>query len=309
MSTVAINDKNSNRRIAFRIYEEANLFYHKIEENQLKQKAEFYDILDNVILPQNSESISSPEMLSATNRLLPHSQSQENDTLNVNISSTGIAFTCKDELKTGDYLMVRLLLLSTMTAIMTCCKVVRCKPSNPYETNRYPYLIGAQFVNMTDDDAQLLTSHVNKRKKQHYIINGLLALMAITFLAMPGEILHLLWGAIHHAIEVVLHLLHIAFELLEMSLDHLIEHSFHTGVHETQVIVFYIIVGFGFVGLYFLWRMIPPYIFQKYQKLRLFLMRKKSSSLYFWNEQSTMDKVKIITISLLVIGLYGYFGM
>ncbi len=52
-----------------------------------------------------------------------------------------------------------------MTAVMTCCKVVYCKPSNPYEIDQYPHLVGARFVNLAATDRALLDNIVSKRRK------------------------------------------------------------------------------------------------------------------------------------------------
>lgn len=60
--------------------------------------------------------------------------------------------------------------------------------------------------------------------------------------------------------ELLLELIHVSFELVEHSLDMLIEHVFHTDLHDTQIIVFYImlsIAGFALYKLYKLLRTLP----------------------------------------------------
>lgn len=47
---------------------------------------------------------------------------------------------------------------------------------------------------------------------------------------------------------------HIVFEVIEMALDRLIEHTFGTGLHDTQLIAFYIMFGFGGILIYFVWK-------------------------------------------------------
>lgn len=247
MSTT--NDNKSNRRVALRVHEQVNLFYQKISLSQLNEtQPGFNNILNSFAQSQTSSRITEETSF-------PFSQSQENDTLNVNISTSGIAFTCQEELKNGDYLMLRILLLSSMTVVMTCCKVVYCRPSNPYESNRYPYAIGAQFVNLTAEDSELLNAHVVKRNKQQLIVNGSIAAFTLAFISAPVQALALLMDIGHHALEILLHILHLAFEFLEIGLDHFIEHQFHTDLHETQVIVFYVLITCGLIALYFLGRM------------------------------------------------------
>ncbi|QBC29658.1 PilZ domain-containing protein [Methylomonas sp. LW13] len=299
MNMAKVNGKKLNRRVAFRIHEQANLFYRKLDhDGQMQAPENFHDLLGN----SNPPDTVSPQAL-------PDSQSQENDTLNVNISASGIAFTAQEPLQTGDYLMLRILLLSSMTAIMTCCKVVYCKPSNPYESDRYPYLIGAQFVNLTPEDTALLNKHIDKTKTQQRAVNGLLLSLALLILAMPDAAFGLLMGLIHHVLEVVLHVAHLMFEYAEYNLDHVIEHAFHTDTHTTQVIVFYILCTLGLVGLYFLWRVIPRNCRRAGNSLIAFWCRKKASCLYFWSQQALVDKIKIVGIGVIAVSGYAYFGM
>jgi hypothetical protein len=295
-------DKTSNRRIAFRVYEHANLFYHKLDSNQPIESQSNFDR----ILAASGARISGHSNLEPS---LPASQSRINDTLNVNISASGIAFTCKEELKAGDYLMLRILLLSGMTVVMTCCKVVHCKPSNPYEDDRYPFSVGARFVNMTVEDKALLDRHIDRRKKQQWLVNGSIAALITAVLAAPDQALALLVALGHYLFEVVLHLLHLGFEYLELNLDHVVEHLFHTERHDTQIIVFYILVTFALSILYFLGRKVPSTWSRLSKRLRLFWSRKKSSCLYFWGQQCLVDKIKMIGVAAAAIAAYLYFGI
>ncbi len=303
MHTTKVKDKKSNHRVALRVYEQANLFYQKIALSQLN---ETQPVFDNIL---NSFAESQTARRSIVESSFPYSQSQENDTLNVNISSSGIAFTCKEELKADDYLMLRILFLSSMTVLMTCCKVVYCKPSNPYESNRHPYSIGAQFINMTAEDSELLNKHVGKRKKQQFVVNVSIVAFTLAILAAPSQALGLLVSLGHHLLKIFLHILHLVFEYLEMGLDHLIEHYFHTGLHETQIIVFYMLVTFGFVALYFLGPIALSAFVRLRKRLLLYWSRKKSSCLYFWDQQSLLDKIKVVGIGMATIAGYIYLSI
>lgn len=298
MGTTKVNDNKSNRRVALRVDEQVNLFYQIITFSQLNGTPHGY------INTLDSTAGSRVALGLTVEPSFPHSQSQENDTLNVNISSSGIAFTCTEELKIGDCLMLRILFLSSMTALMTCCQVVYCKPSNPYESNRHPYSIGAQFVNITAEDRELLDRHVGRRKKQQFAVNATLTALALAFLFAPAGALGLLVGMVHHLLEIILHMLHLAFEVVESGLDHLIEHQFHTSTHDTQVIVFYALVTPGLVILCFLGRMIPSAAVRLGKGLLLWWSRKKSSCLYFWGQQTGLDKIKIVGIGTAAIAGY-----
>jgi hypothetical protein len=109
--------------------------------------------------------------------------------------------------------------------------------------------------------------------------------------------------------EVVLHILHVAFEFLEMGLDHYIEHHFHTGTHETQIIVFYVLVILGITPMYFFIRMVINTVVRLKQRLLLYIARKKSSFLYAWGQQTLLDKIKIIGIGTTAIAGYIFFGI
>jgi hypothetical protein len=294
-----ISDKKINRRVAFRIYERVNLFYHKINPAEVLAPIDDYrDMLTTHIKPDSL----------GIDRL-PNSQSQENDALNVNISATGMAFTCKEELQVGEYLMVRILLLSSMTVVMTCCQVVYRKPSNPYETDRYPYLIGTQFVNLTAEDTEILNKHVVRHKKQQAISYSLLLSLVLTVLAAPHMVFSFLLGLFHHLLVIILHILHLGFEFVEYNLDHFIEHTFHTELHTTQVIAFYTLLTLGIGILYLLWRVVPPAIQRLYKNQIAFWIRKKASVLYYWHGQTFADKIKIVGISAIAIAGYVYLGM
>lgn len=47
---------------------------------------------------------------------------------------------------------------------------------------------------------------------------------------------------------------HLIFEIIEMALDRLVEETLHTELHETQLIVFYVLLVIGGVTIYFVWK-------------------------------------------------------
>ena len=183
--------KAEDRRGFFRIDDEVNLFYKKIDEKLVHEP---HHVSDNVL---NSCSLSTAlEMVSQESALLLHRleknlpdvadylriietkidllgqaimmqgfQFKENETRNVNISATGIAFNCEEELKQGDYLEIKMLLVSSMAVIVTYGKVVYCRHSQPND-NQYPHFIGVDFINMKDEDREMLIKYVVKKQLQ-----------------------------------------------------------------------------------------------------------------------------------------------
>jgi hypothetical protein len=186
-----VNMTTEERRGFFRIDDEVNLFYKKIDEQLV---AEPHHVSDNIL---NSCSLSTAlEMVSQESGLLLHRiekslpdvadylrlleskidllaqaammqgfQFKESDTRNINISATGMAFNCEDAFKQGDYLEIKMLLVSSMTVIVTYGKVVYSK-NNQSKDSQYPYFVGVDFIDMKDEDRELLIKYVVKKQLQ-----------------------------------------------------------------------------------------------------------------------------------------------
>ncbi|MCF7965904.1 MAG: PilZ domain-containing protein [Methylobacter tundripaludum] len=301
--------KNKNRRAAFRIYDEVNLFYKKIDEQLVTDPyATADEILDIPPSTINVEHrVRGVTLLPGLKKNVPDWQFKEDGVRNVNISASGIAFNCDDALKEGDYLAIKILLISTMTIIVTCCKVVYCRDSDPNQTH-FPYFVGAHFVSMENADRELLVEHVAKHKVRQNIVRGFILGTVVTVIAVPDVAFDLLSGLVHFLFVNILHFLHLAFEFIESSLDHFVEHLFHTDTHQTQIIVFYILVAFVIVGLYWLWRALPPFCRRCKENLFSYCAHKKASLLYYWEELSLLNKIKLVVIGVAAIAAYVSFG-
>ncbi|WP_258076544.1 PilZ domain-containing protein [Methylobacter tundripaludum] len=301
--------KNKNRRAAFRIYDEVNLFYKKIDEQLVTDPyATADEILDIPPSTINVEHrVRGVTLLPGLKKNVPDWQFKEDGVRNVNISASGIAFNCDDALKEGDYLAIKILLISTMTIIVTCCKVVYCRDSDPNQTH-FPYFVGAHFVSMENADRELLVEHVAKHKARQNIVRGFILGTVVTVIAVPDVAFDLLSGLVHFLFVNILHFLHLAFEFIESSLDHFVEHLFHTDTHQTQIIVFYILVAFVIAGLYWLWRALPPFCRRCKENLFSYCAHKKASLLYYWEELSLLNKIKLVVIGVAAIAAYVSFG-
>lgn len=283
-----------NRRISFRIYDQVNLFYQKIDEQQLAEPySHLHTILDNVSL-QPSIRLDLPF--------------EKHETCDVNISASGIAFNCEEEFRSGDYLLIKLLLVSTMTAIVTYCKVVYCKSDDPDQID-CPYFIGAHFVKMNDVDREALVKHINRKRVQQNWVRGLILAATLTVVIVPDVVFGMLLHLLHFLFAHFLELLHILFEFAELSLDHLVEHLFHTDLHQTQIIVFYILATFICYGLYRVCRAVPAFYRRCKKHQKAYWSHKKAALLYYWREQSLFDRIKIVVIGIAVITSYVFFGM
>jgi hypothetical protein len=183
--------KTEDRRRFFRIDDEVNLFYRKIDAKLLNEP---HRISDNIL---NSCSLTTAlEMMSQDSLVLMHRleknlpdvaeylklidakinllaqaitmqgfQFEETETRNVNISATGIAFNCEEALQEGDYLEIKLMLVSSMAVIVTYGRIVY-RMNSPSADGQYPYFVGVDFINMKDEDRELLIKYVVKKQLQ-----------------------------------------------------------------------------------------------------------------------------------------------
>lgn len=300
-----------NRRAYFRIYDEVNLSYKKIDEERVTNS---HPISDN-FFNDHSFSTDIEKVPQDSTSLLPRSedlQFNEHESQNVNISAGGIAFYCEDALEAGDFLVIKIKPASSMAVIMTYSQVVYCKHLQSEDSpndSPHPCFVGAHFIDMKDEDRDLLIKHVDKKRKQQNWVHGLILAAIITVIAVPDVVFSLLAGVSHFVFERIFEFVHIAFEFTELSLDHLVEHFFHTELHQTQIIVFYIMLSFAFYGLYLLWRRVPSFCRRCKRNLFTAYAFKKASLLFFWREQSLINKIKIVSIVIAAITCYILFGM
>jgi len=304
--------KNKNRRDFFRIYDEVHFFYKKIDEKLVTEPYSIFDtILNNPSLSADIDRISrDSELLSSDLENIspddrkPVYQLQENKTHNVNIGANGMAFICEDALEEGDYLIIKIVLVSSMAVIVTYGQVVFCE-AMPSNGSRYPHFVGVHFVNMKDEDRELLINHANKKQRQHRWVNGLLLAVVLTVIVAPDTV----FGSLFELSHFLLEFSHIVFEVVETTLDEFVEHLFHTDLQQTQLIVFYILVSFVVCGLYLLWRVLPPFYRHSKENLLASYAHKKARLIYYWREQSLFNKIKLIVIGVAAITLYVLLGL
>ncbi|MGR9047003.1 MAG: PilZ domain-containing protein, partial [Gammaproteobacteria bacterium] len=90
---------------------------------------------------------------------------KEKDSRNANLSASGVAFDSEEALAVGDFLEIKMLLVSCMAVIVTYGKVIYCKEKSPHD-ERYSHVVGVNYVNMKEQDRELLIKHVVKRQMQ-----------------------------------------------------------------------------------------------------------------------------------------------
>ena len=89
----------------------------------------------------------------------------ESKVCNTNISASGLAIEIDHSIEAGEYLEIKLLLTSCIAVILLYGKVVYCK-KNTDEGAAMPYQVGIDYINLNDQDREILIKHIVKRQMQ-----------------------------------------------------------------------------------------------------------------------------------------------
>lgn len=129
-------------------------------------------------------------------------------------------------------------------------------------------------------------------------INGSILVGVLSLIVFPDVLFGLFFQLLHLLMEFT----HILFEFVESTLDHLVEHLFHTDLHQTQVIVFYILLTAALAGLYGLWRTVPRVCLRTKNRLLDFWIWEKSTTYLYWLRLTAAQKAWLVTV--LAVGFY-----
>jgi flagellar biosynthesis protein FlhB len=121
----------------------------------------------------------------------------------------------------------------------------------------------------------------------------------IILLIAPDMIANMLMTIVHFIFALILHLAEVAFEGLESLLDRIVEYFFDTEVHETQTIVFYLMILIALFPLYFLCRVLPGFFIWLKEILITTWARHKSNVIIYWEDLSSHDKIKMTILAIL----------
>ncbi len=136
------------------------------------------------------------------------------------------------------------------------------------------------------------------------IFRGLAALGILIILLLPHLVFELIAEGLHILLELIVELGHIIFEWVEISLDTVIELLFETELHDTQIIVFYIIMSAVCFALYRLCLRIPRFLRLCYTQLTAFFLRQKNRLTLHWQSLTLINKIKLVTITVIISFLY-----
>ena len=116
-------------------------------------------------------------------------------------------------------------------------------------------------------------------------------------------------GLLFELVHFFFELLFITFEWIESTLDKLVEHLFHTELHQTQIIVFYLLVVITVFPLYYLSRMLLRLFFRLKETLLSAWTLYKTRAALYWQDLSLIDKIKLIVITVGAIYLASFIFM
>jgi hypothetical protein len=178
-----------DRRRFFRINDEVDLYFRKIAEQEALETSHIDEnVLTGAALPQIMAAVER-EMSSLLKRveaaqpeaaqylkllnykvdMLAQCLLQQNDlareknSCHVNLSASGLAFGSEQALNEGDFLELKILLPASRALVTTCCRVVQCR-QNPAKEQRYPYVVSVDYMNMKEEDREILIKHVITRQ-------------------------------------------------------------------------------------------------------------------------------------------------
>lgn len=184
-------DETEEKRRYFRVNDTINLLYKVIDKKNTDAASHVSnDVLGNCsltsaldVLTEEARMLSprlerrDPEMfeylkiidtkinLIAQALSIQSGQFSEHDTREVSLSATGLAFSNEKAIAVGELMELRMLLTSCMAVIVAYANVVQCKDISRDSPDR-PFAICVEYVNLKEEDQELLIKHVVKKQLQ-----------------------------------------------------------------------------------------------------------------------------------------------
>jgi len=136
------------------------------------------------------------------------------------------------------------------------------------------------------------------------IFRVLLVIGFLIIFLMPHLFFELLLELLDLLFEWLYELGDILFEWVEMTLDTVVEMIFETDLHDTQIIVFYILMSIIGFAAYRLSLLIPGILGRIRKKLLAYYLYRKTAFTVYWHGLSLLNKIKSIAITCLICFLY-----
>ncbi len=180
----------SERRRYFRIKDDIVLFYKQYDEQSLPEAQTFQDsVLDSFsltaalnhleedaraqlkILEKHEPDVASylkimdqKITLIAQSVLINDAGLSSQQTREVNLSASGLAFSSESAHPTGTILELKIILPSTLIAIATYGKVIRCQENQNPSNSEFRYNIAIDLFNIDENDRELLIRYIVKKQ-------------------------------------------------------------------------------------------------------------------------------------------------
>lgn len=184
-------DQFEERRRYFRVNDTINLLHRVIDKNAVVQRSHVSnDVLGSYslaaaleVLNQETAALAprlerrDPEIFEylklidgKINLIVQHITSQEHefsehDKKEVNLSASGLAFSNDEAIGVGSRLELRMLLTSCLAVIVAYARVVQCQDIAK-DNSLHPFLICVEYINMDEEDRELLIKHAIKKQMQ-----------------------------------------------------------------------------------------------------------------------------------------------
>ncbi|QPK63088.1 hypothetical protein IVG45_20140 [Methylomonas sp. LL1] len=124
-------------------------------------------------------------------------------------------------------------------------------------------------------------------------------------LVMYDVTMDLFFSLLHFIFE----LCHMAYEWLELGIEHTVEHLFHTSRHGSQIVTFYILLLLAVMVIHWLWRVLPGFYQGAKQFALLAWKRRKTEMELYWLSLTLSNKVMLVVTALSVAYLASFFVM
>ena len=184
---------NSERRRYFRIADSVNLSFTVLgEEDSTKKSYVSSDILGTCSLANALEMITQDsrmllrrieyrepevadyltildtkiELVSKALLMLNGGQESKEHNYEVSLSASGLAFDSAELLPNGVFIEIKMVLSSYTAVLVLYGKVVYCRKRTDTLNNALPYLVGVDYINLQEEDRELLIKHIFKRQMQ-----------------------------------------------------------------------------------------------------------------------------------------------
>lgn len=122
----------------------------------------------------------------------------------------------------------------------------------------------------------------------------------IFHLSILGVALSILVGFYDVIFGSVFDFIHTVIEIIELGLDGLIEHTFHTSLRQTEIIVFYIMLVLGGVLIYLIWKALVEMCSGTGQFVKDEWTEFKDAVSHDWQGMTVTNRVIIISVFLLL---------